>query len=654
MKKSILLLMMFIYSLSVYGQEKKISIYTATDKITKKETMGLGDSPFTKWIIPPDYDKVELLFPTNHYYKVTLNAKEGLFDKTGKIIFPPNYDHIYLLINTEDRYFSVTRNGMVGILDKDGNEILPFDYSYVSSWGVKNLNVKVGKKINGRTLYGLYNIEQGKMLIPCIYDVITDDNTSCAIEMPDDVYRVGRVQDDKWSYGLFNIATGKEVVPRIYTYIYWINGTDNFIAIKDGVWPQGSAYEYLEEYAEEVKKETGNYPCVESLWNMAPYIGFYPEGGLWGILDKDGKELTPCIYGSINPIGSYNESIRIGGLVQIGLDGKWGYVDIITGKIAIPVKYDEAHDFENGVARVTWNGEVMLIKNPLKEGNAIALAEVPATRKGPNAPAVSLYPAPNSDVDKDIPQVKDNNENLFAFIIANENYPEAPVPYALNDGRIFKEYCLKTLGAPNNNVKVFEDATLGRIIGAVEQIKEIADVYNGDAEVIVYYAGHGVPDDKRNTAYLLPIDGNGSDIIHTGYSLEKLYAELGKLKLKTVTVFLDACFSGAKREDEMLISGRGVAIKVKEEAPQGNMVVFSAAQGDETAHQYEEKGHGLFTYFLLKKLQETRGDVTYGELSDYMNKQVKRLSVVINNKRQTPTVLSSSILADKWQEIKLK
>ena len=83
---------------------------------------------------------------------------------------------------------------------------------------------------------------------------------------------------------------------------------------------------------------------------------------------------------------------------------------------------------------------------------------------------------------------------------------------------------------------------------------------------------------------------------------------------ESVTVFLDACFSGTKRESGMLASARGVAIKVRDEVPQGKLVVFTAAQGDETAYQYAEKGHGMFTYFLLKKLQESKGDVTLGEL----------------------------------------
>ena len=123
---------------------------------------------------------------------------------------------------------------------------------------------------------------------------------------------------------------------------------------------------------------------------------------------------------------------------------------------------------------------------------------------------------------------------------------------------------------------------------------------------------------------------------------------------KATIVLLDACFSGTQRDGSMINKARGVAIKVKEEAPQGNMLVFSAAQGDETAHQLEDKHHGLFTYCLLKELQATQGDVDLGTLTDNVTKQVKRQSVVINNKRQTPTVSPSAAMTDSWRNMKLK
>ena len=116
---------------------------------------------------------------------------------------------------------------------------------------------------------------------------------------------------------------------------------------------------------------------------------------------------------------------------------------------------------------------------------------------------------------------------------------------------------------------------------------------------------------------------------------------------------MDACFSGAQRGDGMMASARGVAIKATQGAPTGNMVVFSAAQGDETAFPYREKRHGMFTYFLLKKLQETQGDVTLGELGDYITKQVGQQSIVVNSKSQTPTVTSSDAMESKWKGMRL-
>ena len=259
-----------------------------------------------------------------------------------------------------------------------------------------------------------------------------------------------------------------------------------------------------------------------------------------------------------------------------------------------------------------------------------------------------------SDVDVNIPQTGVNNDKTFAVVIANERYQrEASVPYALNDGNVFAEYCKKTLGLPDANIHFVRNATLNNIKAEVTWLEKVIDAYGGSAKVIFYYAGHGIPDEKSNTAYLLPVDGYGSDV-STGFSLNSLYATLGRLPSKSVTVFLDACFSGAKREGDMMASARGVAIRVREGQPVGNMVVFSAAQNDETAYPYTDQQHGMFTYFLLKKLQQTQGDVSYQELSNYVVEEVKRNSIVKNGKSQTPVVTPSAVCSNEWKSWRLK
>lgn len=259
-----------------------------------------------------------------------------------------------------------------------------------------------------------------------------------------------------------------------------------------------------------------------------------------------------------------------------------------------------------------------------------------------------------SDVDTGIPEAERPNENLFAVIISNENYRrETKVQFANNDGETFRKYCIHTLGCPEKNVHYVADATLNDMNAEIDWIKTVASAYNGQAKIIFYYSGHGVPDESTKTSFLLPVDGYGSNM-STGYSLDKLYATLGALPAEQVTVFLDACFSGAQRDGNVMASSaRGVAIKPKKSAPQGRMVVMSAATDSETAYPYKDKFHGLFTYYILKKLKDTKGDVSYGDLIDYVQSEVSKKSIVENNKSQTPTCNVAETIFEEWRNWKL-
>lgn len=289
--------------------------------------------------------------------------------------------------------------------------------------------------------------------------------------------------------------------------------------------------------------------------------------------------------------------------------------------------------------------------NQTLASNKIEVKEIESEQKSFTIETASLI----SDVDKNIPEVKaDNTDNTFAVVIANESYKkEAGVPFAANDGKIFAEYCKRTIGLPETNVRLLTNATLNDMKHEINWLRQVIETRKGKAKVIFYYAGHGIPDEKDKQAYLLPVDGYGSDA-STGYSLNSLYKELGEVPSQSVVVLLDACFSGAKREGDMLASARGIALKTSRGEPQGNMVVFSAAKGDETAYPYKKEGHGLFTYFLLKKMQESKGEVTLKELGDYLAEKVSQQSIVVNSKSQTPTVIVSNSIAGDWTSWKLK
>ncbi|MGE0090459.1 MAG: caspase domain-containing protein [Bacteroidales bacterium] len=266
----------------------------------------------------------------------------------------------------------------------------------------------------------------------------------------------------------------------------------------------------------------------------------------------------------------------------------------------------------------------------------------------------------NSDVDINIPFAEKKNENKYALIIGNEDYStyqtgltnESNVEFAVNDARIFKEYAKATLGIPEENIIYLENAKAVEMSRALKTLVTVIKNTNGKGDILFYYAGHGFPNEIDNEPYLIPVDVSGSDL-QFAVKLKDLYTQLSDYPSQKVTIFLDACFSGGSR-NQGLIAARGVKIKPKENILKGNLIVFSASSGEQSSLAYKDKSHGLFTYYLLKKLQETNGNINYKDLSEYLTEQVSIKSALINQKEQNPQTLISISNKDTWGTWKIK
>ncbi len=269
-------------------------------------------------------------------------------------------------------------------------------------------------------------------------------------------------------------------------------------------------------------------------------------------------------------------------------------------------------------------------------------------------------PALNVDVDINIPETYSKNNHCYALIIGNEDYKskqhgltsEQNVKYAMNDARVFAEYCEKTLGIPQKQIKLYKNGTLAQINQGLAWINNLAEIEEGKAELIFYYSGHGLPDEKSREPYIIPVDVSASNI-DLAIPLSEVYKKLTEHPAKKITVFLDACFSGGARDKGLLLAARPVKVKVRDAALKNNMVVFSSSSGDETSSAWEEKEHGYFTYFLLKKLQQEKGNVTLGELGDYIIQSVRKESGLAG-KIQTPKVIVSPKIKSEWEEWELR
>lgn len=368
---------------------------------------------------------------------------------------------------------------------------------------------------------------------------------------------------------------------------------------------------------------------------MFPHTGFITVSernenneGWFVFVEENGNKQYLCSYKGqlLWTAENYDLSEREG-LVAVMEDGLWGYIDVKTGKMMIPAQYTSAEPFSGGVAKVSKGNESFLISNPLQNGGVSKIVS-------------SLSVNARSDIDLDIPETQIVQENTFVVIIANQDHQNFSVPYAKNDGQVFKEYCLKTLGVPKSNVLYYENATLNTFTGVISRIKDLADVYEGDAKVLFYFSGQGVCDQKGNP-YLLPSDGLMNMVSSTGYALSALYSEMGNLNTVSTTILLDASFNNLDREGKTLDGGNRNGIKCINPSIDGKLIVINAADSGESALSYQEKSHGLFTYFLCKRIRENNGNVTVKELSDYLSSQVARVSALLGG-RQNPQTRNTS------------
>lgn len=238
----------------------------------------------------------------------------------------------------------------------------------------------------------------------------------------------------------------------------------------------------------------------------------------------------------------------------------------------------------------------------------------------------------------------------WGLIIGIEDYDRLPkVEFARKDALIVREYFNRILGVPEENIISLMDsnATKARIEGYLK--KYIPANIGKDATLYVYFAGHGMPGLKKGEPYLVPYDGDTRFIEQTGYKLISFYQDIQRLDVQRVYVFLDSCFSGvASRAAEMLVKGaRPALIHVENvKPPTSSIVSFNATSTGEISNAFPEKGHGLFTYYLLRGLRgeadaDDDGWTSVKEMYGYVRSNVTRESRRLQSE-QTPMIVPST------------
>ncbi len=229
----------------------------------------------------------------------------------------------------------------------------------------------------------------------------------------------------------------------------------------------------------------------------------------------------------------------------------------------------------------------------------------------------------------------------MAVIIGNADYarfghdiPDVVPAYA--DAAAFRQYAVQALGVREGNIIDLRDAThaqMVRVFGSQNNHRgQLSDwVRPGRSRVYVFYSGHGAPGGADGSAYLVPSDADATRIELNGYRLDTLYGNLSKLDARSITVVLEACFSGNSEAGTLIANASPVFIQPRAAEVPGNLTVISAGSADQIASWEEDKSHGLFTKYYLTGMSGAAdaapfgngdGTVEHAELRRYLDDTV--------------------------------
>ncbi len=224
-------------------------------------------------------------------------------------------------------------------------------------------------------------------------------------------------------------------------------------------------------------------------------------------------------------------------------------------------------------------------------------------------------------------------ENVYAVIIGIGDYQDERIPplqYTENDAKGLYDVLTDPNygGIPKDNIQLLldEKATMTNIKTAIG--RWLSQQAKADDMVIVYYSGHGAP--EENDKYWVTYEADIDNLYATALSNNEIFNMLNRVRSNRMVTFLDSCYSAATVNKKNQTRGLLVDIPWEKFSGEGR-VTISASDGKQLSLELESYGHGVFTYYLLEGLKgkadgaagtERDGVVEVEELWNYVKRHV--------------------------------
>lgn len=167
------------------------------------------------------------------------------------------------------------------------------------------------------------------------------------------------------------------------------------------------------------------------------------------------------------------------------------------------------------------------------------------------------------------------------------------------------------------------------------------------SDVYVFYSGHGLPSEDGKNLYLLPYGADKQYLARTALDQQTIVTAIQAAHPKSVTIFIDSCYSGQSRTGEILLaSARPISLKQSASSFPPEFTVFSASAPDQLSSSSPELKHGVFSYFLMKGMEGDAdenhdGKITNTEMQNYLRDMVSRQALTLNRK-QDPQLMGDA------------
>jgi len=332
-----------------------------------------------------------------------------------------------------------------------------------------------------------------------------------------------------------------------------------------------------------------------------------------------------------------------------------------SANLNFPIKINESRPRYNQAETLQF-----VLNQSTKGTTAVAPKQITLQSTRTTPIEITDVPSLSVDVDTNIPQTGKEQRNAVAVVIGNQNYLHmGNVDFAERDAAIIKEYLIQSLGYDPSHIFYATDATKTTFEtyfgSSTDHRSQLFNQVREGAEVFIYYSGHGHSAGPDQPSYFVPADAQVAAIQLAGYPLEVFYQNLTKLmtekKPNSLTVVIESCFSGYLAEELGISSTRWVADNPLLSLKNSGAVVMTAASERQTAKWYKDKRHGLFTYFLLKSLQnspnandqkadaDNDGKLTLAEIQRFIhdpNYGVPYWAYRLTNEQQTPVIVGNA------------